>query len=56
VNLSELKKEIVDELSCYIKYVNTQEINLHKIEKQKEDFKNNYFTKDNKDNTKVYTK
>ena len=56
VNLSELKKEIVDELSCYIKYVNTQEINLHKIEKQKEEFKNNYFTKDNKDNTKVYSK
>ena len=36
VNLSELKKEIIDELNVYINYVNTQEITLHKIEKQKE--------------------
>jgi hypothetical protein len=50
VNLSELKKDIIDELNVYINYVNTQEIALHKIEKQKEDFKNTYFTKDNKDN------
>jgi hypothetical protein len=50
VNLSELKSDTVDELNLYIKYVNTQEITLHKIEKQKEDFKNTYFTKDNKDN------
>lgn len=51
INLSELKKEIIDELNVYINYVNTQEIALHKIEKQKEDFKNTYFTKDNKDNS-----
>ena len=49
VNLSELKKEIIDELNVYINYVNTQEITLHKIEKQKEEFKNTYFTKDNKE-------
>jgi hypothetical protein len=49
INLSELRKEIVDELSIYIKYVNTQEITLHQVEQQKESFKNIYFTKDNKD-------
>jgi hypothetical protein len=50
INLTELKKEIIDELNIYINYVNTQEITLHQIEKQKEDFKNIYFTKDNKEN------
>ena len=50
INLSELKREILDELSVYINYVNTQEISLHKIEKQKEDYKNTYFTKDIKEN------
>ena len=34
----------------YINYVNTQECNLNELEKQKEEFKNIYFTKDNKDN------
>ncbi len=50
INLSELKKEIIDELIFFIKYVNTQETTLHQVEKQKEDFKTIYFTKDNKDN------
>jgi hypothetical protein len=50
INLSEIKKEIIEELNLYINYVNAQEITLHKIEKQKEDFKNTYFTKCNKDN------
>jgi hypothetical protein len=50
INLSELKKDILDELNTYIKYVNTQENALNEIEKQKESFKNIYFTKDNKDN------
>lgn len=52
INLSELKKEILDELSVYIKYVNTQESTLNEIEKQKEDYRNTYFSKDIKDNTK----
>jgi hypothetical protein len=51
INLSELKKEMIEELSTYIKYVNTQEIALHQVEKQKESFKNIYFAKDNKDKT-----
>ena len=50
INLTELPKKVVDELNLYIHYVNTQEITLGKVEKQKEEFKNTYFTKDNKDN------
>ena len=49
INLSELQNEIIEEISIYIKYVNTQENTLHQAEKQKESFKNIYFTKDNKD-------
>ena len=49
VNLSELPKKVVDELNLYIHYVNTQEVTLGEVEKQKEEFKNIYFTKDNKD-------
>jgi NTP pyrophosphatase (non-canonical NTP hydrolase) len=53
INLSELKKEILDELNVYIKYVNAQEITLNTIEQQKEDYKNTYFSKDIKDNSKL---
>jgi hypothetical protein len=49
INLSELRREILEELQVYIKYVNTQELTLNKIEKEKESYKNIYFTKDNKD-------
>jgi hypothetical protein len=49
INLSDLSKNIIEELIVYINYVNTQEITLHKIEQKKEDYKNTYFTKDNKD-------
>uniref|UniRef100_A0A6C0I7D3 NET domain-containing protein n=1 Tax=viral metagenome TaxID=1070528 RepID=A0A6C0I7D3_9ZZZZ len=50
INLSELDPVILEELLVYIKYVNTQEIELNNVEKQKQDYKNNYFLKDNKDN------
>ena len=53
INLSELRKEIVDELNVYIKYVNTQELTLNSIEQQKEDYRNTYFAKDIKDNSKI---
>ena len=53
INLSELKKEVLDELSTYIKYVNTQESTLNLIEQQKEDYRNTYFSKDIKDNSKI---
>jgi hypothetical protein len=49
INLSEVKKEIIEELKAYINYVNTQEYTLHQLEEKKETFKNIYFTKDNKD-------
>jgi Cys-tRNA synthase (O-phospho-L-seryl-tRNA:Cys-tRNA synthase) len=50
INLSELKNEVLDELTCYIKYVNAQESNLNVAEQQKMDFMNTYFSKDIKDN------
>ena len=56
INLTELKKEIIDELGIYINYVNTQEVALHKDEQQKDNFKNTYFTKDNKDNNSLSIK
>lgn len=49
INLTELRYDILNELLTYIKYVNTQEITLNSIEKQKEDYKNTYFSKDIKD-------
>jgi hypothetical protein len=52
INLSELKKEALDELSIYVKYVNTQESSLNFVEQQKEDYRNIYFTKDIKDTCK----
>ena len=45
VNLSDLKDEIVDELMVYVNYVNAQEMSLKQDEKQKEEFKNAYFSK-----------
>jgi hypothetical protein len=53
INLSELPKNIIDELSTYIKYVTTQELTLNSIEKQKEAYRNTYFSKDIKDNSKI---
>jgi NTP pyrophosphatase (non-canonical NTP hydrolase) len=50
VNLSDIKREFLDELNVYINYVNSQEVSLHKIEQQKEEYKNTFFTKDIKDN------
>lgn len=45
INLTELGQTIIDELEVYIKYVNTQEIELDNVEKQKEDYKNIFFHK-----------
>jgi len=50
INLTDLDKDTINELKIYINYVNAQEMNLNSIEQQKEQFKNIYFTKDNKDN------
>ena len=50
INLTELDDIILDELLVYIQYVNTQEVELNNIEQQKQNYKNIYFLKDNKDN------
>ncbi len=54
VNLTEVDHKVSEELSSYISYINTQEMNLNVMELQKEQFKNIYFTKDNKDKTGKY--
>ena len=51
INLSELSSNIIRDLFVYVNYDNAQEIELNNIEKQKQDYKNNYFLKDNKDNS-----
>lgn len=56
INLSEIPFDMIESLKNYINYVNAQENNLNKLEKQKEDFKNIYFTKDNKDNLTIKSK
>ena len=53
INLSEISKEKIEELTEYIKYVNTQEKTLNYIEQQKETYRNTYFSKDIKDNSKL---
>jgi hypothetical protein len=54
VNLTEVDPYIINELKIYINYVNAQELNLTKMELQKEEFKNIYFAKDNKDINCIY--
>lgn len=44
VNLTDLTDSVIDELSQYIQYVQTQERALNQDEKQKEDIKNIYFS------------
>jgi len=53
INLSDVKINVITLLLDYIKYVCEQENELLSIEQQKEDYKNVYFVKDNKDNSKV---
>ena len=50
INLTDWSVDTIEDLKIYINYVTTQELNLNKLEKQKEDYKNNFFQKDNKDN------
>ena len=49
INLTDLSADILNELDIYISYVTTQENELSQAEKQKEDYKNIYFVKVNKD-------
>lgn len=50
VNLTDIHKEILDEITSYINYVKTQEITLKNVEQKKAEYKNTYFSKDIKDN------
>ncbi len=43
INLSDLQNSVINEISNYIKYVKTQEMELIQVEQQKENYKNNYF-------------
>ena len=52
INLTEISSSVIVELCDYINYINAQEMNLNIIETQKEEFKNTYFTKDNKKDNK----
>jgi hypothetical protein len=45
INMSELSPSVIAKLKSFVKYVNTQEKQLHKIEKQKESFISTYFQK-----------
>ena len=47
VNLSELTDENIKQMVNYVTYVNAQRVSLDTAEKQKELFKNTYFSKDN---------
>jgi hypothetical protein len=49
INISELDDSILNELTIYVQYVNTQESYLNNAEQQKEQYKNQFFLKDNKD-------
>ena len=44
INLAQLSPEIINELINYIKYIQNQENVLKEDEKQKEEYKNEYFS------------
>jgi hypothetical protein len=46
VNLSNVKKEIIDKINNYLVYVHDQENSLDKIETVKEEYKNIFFNND----------
>ena len=45
INLTETSIEVIQEMENYLKHVSNQELDLNQIEKQKQEFKNNYFDK-----------
>ncbi len=50
INLTEVSDKIIKELIDHLEFVLTQEQQLDKDEQKKENYKNIYFVKDNKDN------
>jgi hypothetical protein len=49
INLSDIAPSVLNQLTVYIDYVNTQEMYLKNDEKAKENYKNTFFLKGNKD-------
>jgi hypothetical protein len=49
INLTNVPNHIIKKLELFINHVNHQEKLLSDVENQKEEFKNIYFTKDNKE-------
>jgi hypothetical protein len=50
INLTNVSNDIIDNITNYLKYVDTQEKHLNDVEDEKEKISNIFF-KDNKDNT-----
>lgn len=44
INLSELNVDVINELLCYIKHIQNMEQNLNLVEKEKENYKNSFFS------------
>lgn len=51
INLTDLPKDIITELQIYINYIKKQEEELIHGEQKKIDYKNNYFKKEDKENS-----
>ena len=51
VNLTDIKPSVIEQLETFIMYVNAQEQSLELVETRMNTYKNQYFDKDNKDNT-----
>ena len=49
INLNDVDTCVLNELLLYIDYVNTQETYLNNAEQEKENYKNTFFVKGNKD-------
>jgi hypothetical protein len=49
INLTNVPSHIIEKLELFIKHVHNQEKMLNDVENQKEEYKNIYFTKDNKE-------
>ena len=46
INLTEITPSVINEMSEYINYISSQELNLSVMETQKEEFKNTFFPKE----------
>ena len=49
INLSLLPSETIDEITNYLNYILEQELSINKIENQKNEFANEFFTESDKD-------